>query len=203
MSGLGITPLSPPDRIEVNPRETLHLREVCGDVLKLVADLASQPVDCCPTRQSVRHRLVKSPSVAVSSSRANRAWRDVAKRLSLARPETRVLHQQRLGCPRCAYSKDRERILPRLPATPTESWMKALPFPQLAVMTSWSFAVSTYCWNLDTLPSSTSQTWQTCPCCLLSSVRELPDSVWAAALAICSYFSNHPFSRLSRCPPGA
>jgi hypothetical protein len=27
-------------------------------------------------------------------------------------------------------------------------------------MTSWSFAVSAYCWNLVTLPSLTSQTWQ-------------------------------------------
>lgn len=30
-----------------------------------------------------------------------------------------------------------------------------------ALMTSWSFAVSTYCWNRVTLPSLTSQTWQT------------------------------------------
>ena len=34
--------------------------------------------------------------------------------------------------------------------------------PYLAPMISWSFAVSTYCWNLVTLPALTSQTWQTC-----------------------------------------
>lgn len=41
--------------------------------------------------------------------------------------------------------------------------------PYLAPMTSWSFAVSTYCWNLVSLPSLTSQT------CL----RLIPVNIWA------------------------
>ena len=48
------------------------------------------------------------------------------------------------------------------------------PTPYLALMTSWNFAVSTYCWNLVTLPSLTSQTWQTCASMLFPVALYLP-----------------------------
>jgi hypothetical protein len=41
-------------------------------------------------------------------------------------------------------------------------------------MTSRSLAVSTYCWNLVTLPSFTSQTWQTCVSMLLPVGLNVP-----------------------------
>lgn len=44
----------------------------------------------------------------------------------------------------------------------------------LAPITSWSFAVSTYCWNLVTLPSLRSQTWQTCASMLLPVALYVP-----------------------------
>jgi hypothetical protein len=44
----------------------------------------------------------------------------------------------------------------------------------LAPITSQSFAVSTYCWNLVTLLSLTSQTWQTCVSMLLPVALYVP-----------------------------
>jgi len=41
-------------------------------------------------------------------------------------------------------------------------------------MTSCIFAVSTYCWNLVTLPSATSQIWQTCASMLFPVALYVP-----------------------------
>ena len=54
---------------------------------------------------------------------------------------------------------------------PPHQWNQPL---YLVPMASWIFAVSTYCWNLVTFPSLTSQTWQTCASMLLPVALYVP-----------------------------